>query len=120
MRGPPKFCSEARGELQRRRAASEILEEILELGLEGGFGFSLFVDALELVKRDHESFGDVAAAVRAEAAGDAGRNGELRGHGLSELLYLEGEALRQGFEVWGMDELAQQLKPDAPRARLGT
>ncbi len=89
--------------MQGRGAASEILEEILEFGLEGGIGFSLFVGALELVKRDHEGFGDVAAAVWAEAAGDGGGNGELGGHGLSELLYLEGEELRQGFEVWGMD-----------------
>ncbi len=69
-------CGEARGELQRRGAASEILEEILEFGLEGGIAFSLFVGALEFLERDHEGFRDVATAVGAETAGDGGGDGE--------------------------------------------
>src|SRR5439155_8084854 len=52
-----------------------------ELCLKNRVGFGLFVDAFEFEERDHERFGDVAAAVRAEASGDGGRDGELRDHG---------------------------------------
>jgi hypothetical protein len=41
----------------------------------------LFVDALKFEEGDHERFGNVAAAVGAEASGDGGGDGELGGHG---------------------------------------
>ena len=72
---------EARGKLQRRGTAGEIFQQGLEFGLEGGIGFGLFVSALEFEERHHQRFGDVAAAIGAEAAGDGGGDGELGGHG---------------------------------------
>ncbi len=72
---------EALGELQRRRAADEIFQEVLELRLECWVGFGELVGALEFEERDHEGFGDVAAAVGAEASGGLGGGGELGGHG---------------------------------------
>src|SRR5882762_11414753 len=68
-RAAEMFC-ETFGELKRRGTARKIFEEIVEASLEDGIGFGLFVDALEFKERNHERFGDVAAAVRAEASGD--------------------------------------------------
>src|SRR5580693_3284614 len=65
-----KLLREARSELQRRRASREILEEILKLGLKGSVGLSKLIGAFEFEERHHERFGDVAAAVRAEASGN--------------------------------------------------
>jgi hypothetical protein len=80
------FC-ETFGELERRGTAREIFEEIVEASLEDGIGFGLFVDALEFEERNHERFGDVAAAVRAEASGDGNRDGELGSHRKSIVAY---------------------------------
>ncbi len=63
-----EFFSEAGSELQRRRAASEILQKILEVRLKRRIGLRSFVRALELEERHHQGFGDVTAAVRAEAS----------------------------------------------------
>jgi len=76
-----KMRGEAFGELERCGAAGEILEEIVEAGLESRIGFGLFVDALEFKEGHHEGFRDVAAAVGAEASRNGGGNGELGGHG---------------------------------------
>src|ERR1700684_4466615 len=74
------FC-EALGELQRRGASDAIFEERVELGLECGVGFGEVVGALEFEERDHESFGDVAAAVGAESSGGLGGGGGVGGPG---------------------------------------
>src|ERR1700755_162023 len=69
------------GELKGRGAAYEIFEQILELRLEGGIGFGEVVGALEFEERDHEGFGNVAAAVGAEASGGLGGGDLLGAHG---------------------------------------
>src|SRR5690242_5906569 len=59
---------EARSKLQRRGAAGKVFQQILKAGLERRVGFCEFVGALELKQRHHQRFGNVAAAVRAEAS----------------------------------------------------
>jgi len=76
-----KMICEALGELEGRGSACKILEEVLKFRLECCVGFGLFVGALEFEKRNHESFGNVAAAVGAETSWNGGGNGELGGHG---------------------------------------
>ncbi len=70
---PAQFFGEARGKLQRRGAAGEVLQQILKLRLEGGIGFCEFVGALKFEERHHERFGNVAAAVRPKAPRCGGR-----------------------------------------------
>ena len=48
-----EMFGEAFGELERRRAAGKISEEILKLCLEHSVGLGLFVSALEFEERDH-------------------------------------------------------------------
>jgi len=76
-----EFCRQSRGKLQRRGTPGKIPQQAVELSLELRVAFCGFVNVLELVQRHHQCFGDVAAAVRAEAAGRGGRDGELAAHG---------------------------------------
>ena len=65
--------SEASGELQRRGAAGEIFQQIVRIRLEtAASAFRGFVGALEFEERHHQRFGNVAAAVGAEATGGGG------------------------------------------------
>ncbi len=68
-----KFFSEPRSELQRRRAAGEILQKILESRLKRGIQLRSFIGALELEKRHHQCFGNVASSVGPKAARHGGR-----------------------------------------------
>ena len=79
-RAAEMFC-QALGELERGRAADEIFEERVELSLECWVGFRELVGALEFEERDHEGFGNVAAAVGAEASGGLGGGDGLGAHG---------------------------------------
>jgi len=63
-----KFFREPRSKLQRRRAAGEILQEILEVSLKRWIRLRRFIGALQLEQRHHQCFGNVAAAIRAKAA----------------------------------------------------
>ena len=86
-----EMFGQALGELERRGAADEILEERVELRLEGGVGLGEFVGALKFEERDHKGFGDVAAAVGAEASGGLGGGDGLGAHGRwVELFILQG------------------------------
>ena len=78
---------QALGELQRRGAAGEIFQQILELCLKDRIGLGLFVGALQFEQRNHERFRDVAAAIGAEAPGNGGGDGELRNHGINSVTW---------------------------------
>ncbi len=67
------------------RASGKILEQTLQLRLEGCIGFGDFIGALELKERNHECFGNVAAAVWAEAPGRGGRRLKDGAHKLSRI-----------------------------------
>ena len=82
---PAEMIREPRCELERRGASGKILEQALQLRLERCVGFGDFVGALELKERDHERFGNIAAAVGAEAPGCGRWRLEDRAHKLSRI-----------------------------------
>ena len=59
---------QARGELQRRGPAGEIVQQLAELRLKAGIGGGFRVGAFEFFERRHERLGNVAAAIGAVAA----------------------------------------------------
>ena len=71
-----QLLGEALAEVERRGAAGVVVEQVGQLGLEGGVGFGYVVLVLQLEQRGHQRLRHVAAAVDAEAAGARlGRNG---------------------------------------------
>src|SRR5260370_8943828 len=68
---------EARSKLQWRRTTGEVFQEISEFSLKARVGFCVFVSALEFEQRHHQSFGHVAAAVRADTSGSECSQSEL-------------------------------------------
>ena len=81
-----EMSCQAISELERRGTAREILQKIVEAGLERSVGFGLFIDSFQFEQRHHERFGNVAAAIRAKAPGYRGGDSELRGHGVERIL----------------------------------
>ena len=81
---PPSCFGEALGEVERRGAAGVVVEQRVELGLEGGVGLGRVVFVLEFEQRGHQGLGHIAAAVDAEAPGarlrrDGGKNDGCHG-----------------------------------------
>src|SRR6202022_2084219 len=72
-----KIFRETFRELQRGGAPGEIFEQRGEVSLKGGVGFCEIVDRFEFEQRNHERFGDVAAAVRTETAWNGGSDDNL-------------------------------------------
>ena len=97
---------EALGVVEGGGAADELLEVVVELAFEFGVFFGAFVFVGELLDGDHEGFGDVAAAVGAEAAvgGGDGFGGLGEGGGEDE----------GGGELGGFGGHGDSVKGKAP------
>src|SRR5208283_449788 len=67
-----KFCGQAAGEEQRRRASSVRLQQLVEALLEFAIALCFIVCALQFFERRHQRLRNVAPAVNAETAGHGG------------------------------------------------
>jgi hypothetical protein len=59
----------------------------LEFALKNSVGFRDFIGTLKFQQRDHQRFGDIPAAVGAEASGNGSGYGELRSHATTIVAY---------------------------------
>lgn len=66
--GSAQFFGPAFGEVERGGASAVVVEEVVELGLEGGVGLGFFVGAPEVIERGHEGFGGETSSEFSEMA----------------------------------------------------
>ena len=67
------------GEIERGRTADVVVQQVVELGLEGRVASGLVIGDRQLLKRSHEGFRDEHAAEFAEVAGGVWKLGKSHG-----------------------------------------
>src|SRR5437588_11534132 len=109
------MSSQARRKLQRCWPAGKIFQEVMKFRLKNWIGFGGFVDALKLEQRNHQSFRNVASAVRPETAGNGSGDSQLRGHETTIVAHEGRRAKRQKNKA----KITQRTKSSEHRGRGG-
>ena len=66
--GPAELFGQPLGEIERARAPDIVLEQVVELGLEGRVGLGVGIGLFERMDERHQRLGDEASAIDAETA----------------------------------------------------
>lgn len=74
--GAAAFLGESFGEVEGIGATDKVCQEIVELTMEFGVGFSLFPGFAEFFEGVHQCFGDIAPAIFAEASAMIGNSAD--------------------------------------------